>query len=241
MKNIKNFPNIDVVILAGGKGSRIKKFLNRSCKPMIKFKNKPFIDYIIKKLSTYPINKIFILCGYKGIEIFKKYNNTTQNFVPIKCIIEKKPLGTGGALRLLKKKVTKNFIVINGDTFFEISLNELKLFKNKTQAEVVIALFKSNDRSRYGQVLLNEANQVKGFLKSNKDYSELSNGGVYLIDPIILNKNSYKFNVKCSLENDILPTLINQGSAVVGIEQGGKFLDIGIPADYNRAKKFLKN
>ena len=65
MKNIKNFPIIDAVILAGGRGSRVKEFLNGSSKPMMKFKNKPLIYYIIKKISTYPINQIFILCLYK--------------------------------------------------------------------------------------------------------------------------------------------------------------------------------
>ena len=89
MIKVNNFPKIDVVILAGGKGSRIKKLLNGSPKPMMKINKRDFIDYIIKKVSSYPINKIYIMCGYRGKKIYKKYNNTFQNLVPISCIIEK--------------------------------------------------------------------------------------------------------------------------------------------------------
>ena len=72
---------IDVVILAGGKGSRIKKYLNNSSKPMINFGGRPFIDYIIKKVSSYPINHIHIMAGYKGNRIYKKYNKTYKDNV----------------------------------------------------------------------------------------------------------------------------------------------------------------
>ena len=123
MKHIKNFPKIDVVILAGGKGSRIKKYLNNSSKPMINFEGRPFIDYIIKKIASYPINHIHIMAGYKGNKIFKKYNKTYQNFVPITCHVEKEYLGTGGSLKLIEKKLTNNFILINGDTYFDIDFS----------------------------------------------------------------------------------------------------------------------
>ena len=123
MKYIRNFPKIDVVILAGGKGSRIKKYLNNSSKPMINFEGRPFIDYIIKKIASYPINHIHIMAGYKGNKIFKKYNKTYQNFVPITCHVEKEYLGTGGSLKLIEKKLTNNFILINGDTYFDIDFS----------------------------------------------------------------------------------------------------------------------
>ena len=135
MKYIRNFPKIDVVILAGGKGSRIKKYLNNSSKPMLNFEGKPFIDYIIKKISSYPINHIYILAGYKGKKIFDKYNKTHQNFVPISCYIEKSALGTGGSLRLIENKISSNFIVINGDTYFDIDFSIF--FKSKLKKKII--------------------------------------------------------------------------------------------------------
>ena len=115
--------NIDLVILAGGKGSRIKKFLNNSPKPMAKINEIYFLQYLINNFSKYPINKIYILTGYKNEIIFKNFHNKIFNFIKIICIRENKPMGTGGALFQLRKKV-KDFILVNGDTVFDINLND---------------------------------------------------------------------------------------------------------------------
>lgn len=226
-------------VLAGGLGTRLRSVVSDVPKPMAPVEDRPFLEYLLKFWISQGISKFIISVSYMRENIINYFGDNFQG-VKVEYLIERDPLGTGGGLIKTANQMSDTFVVINGDTFFEISLNELKLFKNKTKAEVVIALFKSSDRGRYGQVLLNEINQVKGFLKSDKHYSELSNGGVYLIDPNILNENSYRFNSKCSLEDDILPTLINLGLNVVGIEQKGKFLDIGVPMDYKRAKEFLK-
>ena len=93
----------DVVILAGGKGLRIRNYLDNNPKPLAKINNLYFLDYLINNISKYYINKIYILAGYKGEKIKKFYDNKEVNLVPIKVIIEKKALGTGGALSLIKK------------------------------------------------------------------------------------------------------------------------------------------
>ena len=96
--------SLDLVILAGGKGSRIKSLLKGKPKPMAVFNNKPFIEYIIQNFSKYHFRNIFILTGYRSDAIFKKFNNKYYNFIQIKCLREKKPMGTAGALYFLKKK-----------------------------------------------------------------------------------------------------------------------------------------
>ena len=117
---MKNCKKIDVVILAGGQGSRISKFLKGRPKPMIKFDNYDFLDLLIRKICTYDINKVFVLAGFKGNTIKNKYHNKKINLVDIECVIEKSPMGTAGCLSQIKKKVSSNFIVVNGDTFFDI-------------------------------------------------------------------------------------------------------------------------
>ena len=82
----------DVVILAGGKGSRIKKYLNDIPKPLLKINNLYFLDYLINNISKYYINKIYILAGFKGENKKRIYNNKEVNLVPIKVLIEKKSL-----------------------------------------------------------------------------------------------------------------------------------------------------
>ena len=230
---------ITAYVLAGGLGTRLRSVVSDVPKPMADVDGKPFLEYLLQYWISQGISKFIISVSYMS-EIIINYFGNTYKGVQVEYLIEKEPLCTGGGLIKIAKQLSSTFAVTNGDTFFEISLSELISFKHKTQAEVVMALFKSNDKGRYGQVLLNEINQVKGFLKTFEDYSEFSNGVVYLVDPIILNKNSYRFNTECSLENDILPNLIKCGSNIVGVEQKGKFLDIGIPSDYSNAKNLFK-
>ena len=102
---MKNFAKVyDLVILAGGKGSRIKSLTNNSQKCIYKFNGKFFLDYVLNLYSKYNLNKIYILTGYKHQLIHKYFDKKFKNFSRIECIREKRPLGTGGALFNLKKK-----------------------------------------------------------------------------------------------------------------------------------------
>ena len=94
--------NTDIVFLAGGRGIRINKYTKKLPKPLIKFKNIPFFQYLLNYYSKYNFKKIYILAGYKGKK-FWIYNNKKSNLIPISCIKEKERLGTGGALFQLKK------------------------------------------------------------------------------------------------------------------------------------------
>jgi len=222
--------NLDLVILAGGKGSRIKKFLKNKPKPMAKFNNRYFIEYIIQNFSKYNFRRIIILTGYKSKIIINKFHKKIFNFVQITCLKEKTPMGTGGALNILKKKNINDFVLINGDTIFDINLNFLinNIKKNKIGS---IALIKNLSKKNYklNNLSLNKnktINQIKGNLK---------NGGIYIFKKKILkfitNKNS-------SLENDILPILIKK-RLLTGKIFNNFFIDIGTPSDYKKAKKLL--
>ena len=116
----------DAVILAGGKGNRLKKILGSYPKSLAKFNNKFLINYIINFLAKHDINRIFILTGHKSFFIHRHLNNKFKNFVEIKCIKEKKIMGTGGALYNLKNKKINDFYLLNGDTIFEIDLKKLE-------------------------------------------------------------------------------------------------------------------
>ena len=145
----------DIVILAGGKGTRIKKYLNGNPKPLVQIKNYKFLDLLIKKICKYDINNLIILAGYKGNLIKKKYHNKSFNFVKTKVIIEKKPLGTAGALAQLKNKVKNDFIVINGDTFFDLDISKVIKFQLKKN-EIFLSLVKNhNYKSNKKLVYLN--------------------------------------------------------------------------------------
>jgi D-glycero-alpha-D-manno-heptose 1-phosphate guanylyltransferase len=100
---------IDLVVLAGGKGSRVKNYIKNIPKPLYRYNNVSFLQILLNYYCKYPFQNVYILCGYKGKKIFDQFNNKIINFVKIKCIIETSPLGTAGALRGFKESHKKRF------------------------------------------------------------------------------------------------------------------------------------
>ena len=224
--------NLDLVILAGGKGSRIKRYLKNKPKPMLKFNNIFFLQYLINSYSRYPFRKIIILTGYKNKIIFKNFHNKVFNFTKIICLKEKKPMGTGGALNNLKKVDINDFVLVNGDTIFDI---DLKDFTKKLESKKIgrIALvFKRKNTLNYKLNNLDIKN--KNIIYKRK--SNLMNGGVYYFKKSILNKVS---NTNFSLENDLLPKIINDKS-IIGLMYKRFFLDIGTPKYLKVSEKKIK-
>ena len=223
--------NIDLVILAGGKGLRIKKFLNDTPKPMAKINGIYFLQYLINIFSKYPINKIYILTGYKNKIIFKNFHKKIFNFIKIICIRENKPMGTGGALFQLRKKV-KDFILVNGDTVFNINLNDfLKSYKKKNLGCVALT---PNNRNIHNYKLNNLS--IKNNSLIYKKNSKLMNGGVYFFKKKLLTNLQ---NKPMSLENELLPKLIKRGK-LNGKIYKDFFLDIGTPKYFRSSSKKLK-
>jgi D,D-heptose 1,7-bisphosphate phosphatase len=216
MKN-KKINNIDLVILAGGKGTRIKKKLGKYPKPMLKFNSKHFIQYILNNTSKYNFRRIIILCGYRHKIFFQKYHNKIINFTKVLCLKEKKLLGTGGALINLKKLNVKDFILVNGDTIFDIDLNSLFSTLDKNQIGTVALIQSKNQKSKKLNKLVLRNNKVE--IKKN---STLMNGGVYYFK-----KDIFKYiKKKLSLEDAVLPKLINKNK-INGKTFNNFFIDIG--------------
>ena len=213
----KKINNVDLVILAGGKGTRIKKKLGKYPKPMLKFNTKHFIQYILNNTSKYNFKRIIILCGYRHKIFFQKYHNKIINFTKIICVKEKKLLGTGGALMNLKKLNVKDFILINGDTIFDIDLNLLLSTLDKNQIGTVALINGKKQKSEKLNKLVLINNKVQ--IKKN---STIMNGGVYYFK-----KNIFKYIKKnLSLEDDVLIKLINKNK-INGKIFNNFFIDIG--------------
>jgi len=187
------------VILAGGLGSRVKKYLKNKPKPLLKVENKFFLEILVRKLVKYNFNKILILVGYRGHEITRLFHNKYFNFTKIECIKENKLLGTAGALYTLKKKIKNNFILVNGDTYFDIDYTKIKFKKKSSLIKIVLTKKLDNKNLKLNNISIKN-NLI--FLKKNSDFM---NGGIYLIKKKFL--KSIK-NTKSSLETDFIPDLI---------------------------------
>jgi D,D-heptose 1,7-bisphosphate phosphatase len=227
-----NLKKLAVVILAGGRGSRIKKITNNIPKALIKFNNKPLLTLILNNISKYSFKKIYILAGYKGAKIYKKYNSKYFNFNKVECIIEKKRLGTFGALVNIKKKLTKNFIVINGDTIFNANLESLK--NSDLKKELVMFLTKKHSYKENKKLTNLGIKKNKIIFYSKKD--KYINSGTYLLSKKIFNK---RFLNKSSLENDIISKLIEERK-ISGYVQNKKLIDVGTSKNLIYANKNIK-
>ena len=222
----------DLVILAGGKGKRLRSITkNKIPKPLVKINNIPFLNYQLNYLSKFEINKIIILCGYKGNQIYKKFNNKKINGKIIKCKIEKKQMGTGGALNVIKNKISNYFFLVNGDTFFNINLDYLKKKFNKKYLGLMV-LSNQIEKTKTKKLLnlnLNKNNEI-----INKK-SKLINSGTYYFSKKIL---GYLNKKNQSLEKEIIPILIKK-KKLVGSKSSAKLIDIGTPQNFKKSKNVL--
>ena len=225
--------NIDLVILAGGKGTRIKQFLSDKPKPMVKFNKTYFLQYLINNLSKYPFNKIYVLTGYKSKIIFNNFHNKFFNLTKVICIKEKKPMGTGGALLSLKKIKINDFILANGDTIFDINIYDLikSLNKNKLGCAALTSNKKNTENFKLNNLGVNKNILVY------KNKEKFMNGGIYFFKKKIIKLLPKK---RFSLENDFLPKIIKK-KMMNGKIFNNFFLDIGTPKYFKISGKKLKN
>lgn len=226
------FKNLDLVILCGGKGLRIKKLTKETPKPLLKFEGIPFVRYLINFYSKYDFKNIYFLAGYKGYKFKKLYHDKVINCIKCKVIIEKKFLGTGGALRLLNNKIKNNFLLINGDSYIDYNLEKFINFKKNKNKILLIKNKNYLTNKKLSNLNYNKKNKTTIF--SNKK-EKLINGGVYYL------KKSFLKNITpktLSIENEILPNQIKK-KKFVSMETKGFFIDIGTYKNFFQAKKKL--
>ena len=228
------------IILAGGLGTRLKKVVQDLPKPMAPIRERPFLEYQMDFWISQGVTKFILSVGYLNHIIIDHFGDSYRT-ASIDYIVEDKPLGTGGALLFAAQGLTETFLVLNGDTFFEVNLNNLIAFHKKQQAELTLSLFKSNQLGRYMGVDLADDGKILSLQTGGNELTLLANGGVYLVNPSALKRLNYKPYIKSSLENDLLPKFISLGGGLYGFESSGKFIDIGVPEDYYRAQKILKD
>lgn len=223
----------NIVILVGGRGSRLGSLTLKTPKPLIKINRKPFLDHLICKLIKYNFKNIFLLCSYKKKIFFDKYHNKYFHNSKIICIDEGKQKGTGGALYKLKNKIKSHFILINGDTFFDIDYNFLKK-TNISKKNIFMCL--TNIKKTHNNLLMNKLLLKKKEINISYKKTNLANGGIYLINKRILNKTKNQF---MSFENDILKNEI-ENRRVIGKYFNDFFIDIGSLRKLRDIKKNFK-
>jgi len=220
----------DLIILAGGRGSRINKFTKKLPKPIIKFDKKTFLEMLIRHINIFNFENIFILCGYKARFIYKKFNNKFYNFTRVKCFKEKKRLGTWGAIQNLKRKIKNNFLVINGDSILNTNIKKIFTLSSKKLLNMYLtpnSTYKKNQK--LSSIKISKKNVI---FKNN---SKFMNAGIYYFSKNIFKENILNFK---SIESELIPYLIKK-KKVSGFFSKDFFIDIGTYKNLKIAKKIL--
>ena len=184
------------------------------------------------------VNRFVISVGYMK-EVIMDHFGASYRSTLLTYAIEDEPLGTGGGLLLAAQGLNAPFLVLNGDTFFEVALDELLGFHAKHESEWTFSLFRANEVGRYMGMVVNSDGEILSLKSGTGAPSCLANGGVYLINPSVLHKTKFVPGHKLSLEDDLLPSFVAQGGKLYGLEFTGSFIDIGVPQDYFRATEVL--
>jgi len=226
---------MEVVILAGGLGTRLRSVVSEVPKCMAPVSGKPFLWHLFQYLSRYDVSRVVLSVGYLREVIFRWVEEISGDFrFKIDYAVEETPLGTGGGIRLALSKCADNDVaVLNGDTFFDVDLSALLAGHRESGSAVTMALKSMTDFDRYGAVEVDGVSgRVDAFREKSYRTEGLINGGVYCVNRRLLQLSSYP--VKFSFEKDVLEPESRHGR-VSGVRCNGYFIDIGIPEDYKQA------
>lgn len=229
----------EAIILAGGLGSRLRQAVPDLPKPMAPVNGRPFLEHQIDYWIAQGLRRFVLSVGFRRDQIVSHFGRRYRG-CEIAYAEEYSPQGTGGGLLLAVEKLEapEPFLVLNGDTFFEVSLPALVSFHQSRKAELTIALFSSKDNERYMGIELNDDATITSF-ESATGTSRLANGGVYLMDRDLFVSLPWGKGEKLSLENDLFKHFHRSGRNIRGFVCTGRFIDIGVPEDYRRAGKIL--
>ena len=225
--------HMEAVVLAGGLGLRLRSLLGNVPKALAPVAERPFLEYLILQLKKYEFTEIILCVGYKAEKIQEYFGKGDRLGVRIKYSCEwENLLGTGGALRLAQPLISGDvFLVLNGDSFFNINLKTLVAYHQEKKAIATMALAVVKDKKRFGTVDVNWKGEIVRFVeKGEAGASGLVNGGIYVFRREVLNLIPEGRQV--SLEHEVFPNLIGKG--FYGVPFRAFFVDIGVPEDYLR-------
>ncbi len=224
------------VILVGGQGTRLGETVRVTPKPMLNVAGKPFLTYLIRELARFGFNKFLLLAGYQA-DVVSNYFASPDADVPeavsVTIMMEKEPLGTGGALRHASKLLEPAFLLCNGDSLCLFNLLRMTAPLSNSESLARMALMPIEQNTRYGQVNI-DGSIVTGFAERSDDGGPgLVNTGIYCMRKAIVN---FIPPGKVSLEADVFPLLAADGLLEAKRITPHFFIDIGIPQDFERAQ-----
>ena len=232
----KSYLPVDALIMAGGRGERLKPLTDKTPKPLLKVGDKPIIEHNIDRLNTFGIDDIWISVRYLGEQLVDYFKDGSEKALRINYVWEENALGTAGALALVDDFIHDHVLMMNSDLLTNIDFEDLFLFFEEQQADLVVACIPYQVNVPYA-VMETNGKKVTGF-KEKPTYTHYSNAGIYLMKKEVINKvpKNETFNA-----TDLMEKLIQEGKKVVAYPLVGYWLDIGKHEDYQKAQIDINN
>lgn len=237
---------MQALILAGGKGTRLRPLTVYTPKPVVPVVNRPFLLYQIEVLLKAGITDITLSLSYQPDKIQHVLGNGSEFGVNLNYITEPSPMGTGGAYKFAADALRETTVIFNGDILTDVDIGEIVAFHGSRKAVATIALVPVEDPSRYGLVQIDGDNKVERFVEKPKG-DELDNikvntinAGIYVLEPSVLDIIAKDTNK--SFEYDVFPDILGRGLPFYGyVMEDNYWLDIGTPESYLAAHNDFLN
>lgn len=226
---------LSAILMAGGKGERLRPLTLDTPKPLLKIGGKAIIDYNVEALASVGVTDITITTRYLADQIHDHFSTPVAG-VNVKCVTETLPLGTIGAASLVERKKGGNTLVMNSDLLTTISFEEMYMRHIEEQADVTIAAIPYVVSVPYA-ILTTDGATVKG-IEEKPSYSYYANAGIYIFSNELLD------TVPCDSRTDatdLIEQAINKGLKVTYYPINGTWIDVGSPNDFKQAQDLMRH
>ncbi len=223
------------VILAGGRGERLRPITDSRPKPLVPVLARPVMDYCLSLLAHHGVTRGYVTTHYLADQIRHRYGEESFG-ISLSYHMENRPMGTCGGVKLLEKELLSEelFLVMSGDALCDFDLSEAIRFHREKRADVTVILSSVKTPLEYGVVLQDTLNRIFAFSEKpdwSETLSDLANTGVYILSPKVLEKVPEGENF--DFAQDLFPLLLREGYSLYGYKDRGYWCDIGkIPTLY---------
>jgi NDP-sugar pyrophosphorylase family protein len=222
------------ILLAGGKGTRLRPLTIHTPKPIVPIFNRPFLHYQLDLLKHVPeIDEVILSLNYQPRRIEEMFGDGSDTGLGIRYVVEPAPLGTAGAVRYAGESLRESIVVFNGDVLTQVDLAAVIALHRERRAKATIVLTPVANPSAYGLVETDPDGNIQRFLeKPNADEitCDTINAGIYVLEPETFDRIPKE--VPWSIERSFFPSLIERAETFIAYVDRGYWIDIGTPEKY---------
>jgi NDP-sugar pyrophosphorylase family protein len=222
------------ILLAGGKGTRLRPLTIHTPKPIVPIFDRPFLRYQLDLLKQVPeIDEVILSLNYQPRRIEEMFGDGTGSGLGIRYVVEPAPLGTAGAVRYAGESLHESVVVFNGDVLTEVDLGSVIALHRSRKAKATIVLTPVENPSAYGLVETDPEGNIRRFLeKPSPDQitCDTINAGIYILEPDTFDR--IPKDTPWSIERSFFPSLVERREAFVAYIYRGYWIDIGTPEKY---------